>query len=401
MGAVRTLESEEASLAADVRTRRWPMSPGRLAAASIFFLVALIALPWFLSSYWLLIMTSVVIYSIVTLGLGLLIGRVGMVSLCQFVLLAIGAWVALRFAYASSPVSDVAGTTASQVAGSRIPFPVLILLAGLITGAVGTLIGLPALRLSGLHLALVTLMAAGAITILLQASQFPNGGGGFFGNSATGGATSTLSRPSIATTDTGYYRYCVVVAGVMFVIALWHVRSKAGRAWAAIRQGEATALSAGVNTTFYKLWAFALASFMAGIAGGLLAAATGGVNINQFPVQNSITLLAVVLMGGVYNLFGAVIAALFSQFLPALLDNWGLSTELLTILFGIGVLQVLLTAPGGVVEQFPKDMAKLGRRIGGLVTGKGKSGKSGRAGTSATSGKPGQGATVEREEATA
>ena len=69
-------------------------------------------------------------------------------------------------------------------------------------------------------------------------------------------------------------------------------------------------------------------------------------------------------MGGVYNLWGAVVAALFLRLLPALLDNWGVSTELLTILFGVGVLQVLLTAPGGIVEQVPKDLAKLGRKIG-------------------------------------
>ena len=93
-------------------------------------------------------------------------------------------------------------------------------------------------------------------------------------------------------------------------------------------------------------------------AGALLAAASGGVNINQFPVQNSIMLLAVVLMGGVYNLWGAVVAALFLRLLPALLDNWGVSTELLTILFGVGVLQVLLTAPGGIVEQMPKDVGQ-------------------------------------------
>ena len=70
----------------------------------------------------------------------------------------------------------------------RCPFPLLVLVAGLITGAIGMLIGLPALRLSGLYLALITLMAAGAITVLLQIAQFPNGGGGFFGNSAAGGA---------------------------------------------------------------------------------------------------------------------------------------------------------------------------------------------------------------------
>jgi branched-chain amino acid transport system permease protein len=323
--------------------------PLQMAAATAFVLFALFGLPPLLTSYWMQIMIAVVIYSILTLGLGLLIGRVGMVSLCQFVLLAVGAWVALRLHYATS-----------------IPFPFIVLIAGVVTGVIGMIIGLPALRLSGLYLALITLMAAGAITVLLRVTQFPNGGNGFFGNSSAGGATSRLPRPSLAQSDTGYYRYCIVVALVMFGFALSHVRNKPGRAWAAIRHSEATALSAGVNTVLYKLWAFALASFMAGIAGGLLAAAPGGVNINQFPVQNSVILLAVVLMGGVYNLFGAVVAALFLRYLPALLDSWGASSELLTILFGIGLLQVLLTAPGGVVDQFPKDMAKLGRKIVGL-----------------------------------
>ena len=199
------------------------------------------------------------IYSIVTLGLNVLIGRVGMVSLCQFVLAAVGAWVALRLSY-----------------GTSLPFPVLLLIAGVVTGLLGVLIGLPALRLSGLHLALITLMAAGAITIVMRTTLFPNGGGGLFGNSAAGGASSRMPRPSIAQSDTAYYRLCAVVAAVMFLVAVAHVRRKPGRAWAAIRQSQATAVAAGVNTVLYKLWAFALASFMAGVAGALLAAAAGG-----------------------------------------------------------------------------------------------------------------------------
>jgi branched-chain amino acid transport system permease protein len=322
----------------------------RLAVIAAFVLFVVFVLPLLADSYWLLVWTGVVIYSIITLGLNLLIGRVGMVSLCQFVLAAIGAWVALRLSYATS-----------------LPFPLLLLIAGLVAGAVGVLIGLPALRLSGLHLALITLMAAGAITIVLQTTQFPNGGGGLFGNDAAGGATSRMPRPSIAQSDTAYYRFCVIVAGLMFLVGIWHTRRKPGRAWAAIRQSQLTAVAAGVNTVLYKLWAFALASFMAGVAGALLAAAAGGVGIQQFPVQNSVLLLAVVLMGGVYSIWGAVVAALLQRFLPALLDDWGLSTELLTILFGVGVLQVLTTAPGGIVDQLPKDFAKLGRRIAHLV----------------------------------
>jgi branched-chain amino acid transport system permease protein len=349
---VRTFEPEEVTAARpSVRFRDVLRNPVQALVVVALFAFVLVGLPALLNSYWMLVMTGAVIYSIVTLGLGLLIGRVGMVSLCQFVLAAVGAWVALRLSYATS-----------------IPFPLLLLIAGVITGVLGTLIGLPALRLSGLYLALITLMAAGAITIVLQTTQFPNGGGGFFGNSAAGGASSTLPRPAIAEGGTAYYRYCVIVAALMFLVAIWHVRRKPGRAWAAIRQSQATAVAAGVNTVLYKLWAFALASFMAGVAGALLAAAAGGVTVQQFPVQSSVTLLAVVLMGGVYSLWGAVVAAFLLRILPALLDDWGVPTELLTILFGIGVLQVLMTAPGGLADQFPKDMAKLGRRIAGLFS---------------------------------
>jgi branched-chain amino acid transport system permease protein len=346
---VRTLETAPAEAVAQIGPRPPSASPRQIAVGAVLFLFVLLLLPEMLDSYWLLIATSVVIYSIVTLGLGLLIGRVGMVSLCQFVLLAVGAWVALRISYAAD-----------------LPFPLIVLLAGLITGVIGTLIGLPALRLSGLYLALITLMAAGAITVVLRIAQFPNGGSGFFGNTSAGGSTSRLPRPSLAQSDPAYYRYCVVVAAVVFLLAIVHVRGKAGRAWAAVRQSQATAVAAGVNTTLYKMWAFALASFMAGVAGALLAAAAGGVNINQFVVQQSVILLAVVLMGGVYSIWGAVIAALLLRLLPALLEDWGVSTEVSTILFGIGVMQVLITAPGGLVEQFPKDVAALGRKIGGL-----------------------------------
>ena len=351
MSGGRFLSAGESVSAARALVRGTFASPLRPLVILGLLAFVMLGLPEFLDSYWLQIVISVVIYSVVTLGLGLLIGRVGMVSLCQFALLGIGAWVALRLDYATS-----------------IPFPLLLLLSGVVTGVIGTLIGLPALRLSGLYLALITLMAAGGITVVLRIAQFPNGGGGFFGNDAGGGASSLLPRPDMAAGETAYYRYCVIVAGIMFLIALLHVRGKSGRAWAAIRQSQVTALSAGVNTTFYKLWAFALASFMAGVAGGLLAAATGGVSINQFPTQNSITLLAVVFMGGIYSIWGAVAAAVLLRLVPALLDDWGVSTELLTILFGVGVLQVLLTAPGGLVDQLPKDLARLWRALGRLLT---------------------------------
>ena len=88
------------------------------------------------------------------------------------------------------------------------------------------------------------------------------------------------------------------------------MRTKPGRAWAAIRQSEPAALAAGINTTLYKLWAFALASFVTGVAGGVLAGAVRYLYSIDFQTQDSITLLAVVLMGGAYSIWGAIVAGL-------------------------------------------------------------------------------------------
>jgi branched-chain amino acid transport system permease protein len=332
----------------------------RVRAAVIVGLLAfvLLALPSLLSTYWLKVLTGVAIYSVVALGLGVLMGRVGLVSLGQIAILALGAWVAARLFFATS-----------------LPFPIVLLLSGLITMVLGTIVGLPALRVSGLYLALITLMLAGAITVVLAATDFPNGGPGFLGHTESTLGGDAIRRPAIAETDPAFFRYAVVVAAVMFLLALWHVRSKAGRAWEALRQSEPAALAAGVNMTLYKLWAFALASFMTGVAGGLLAGNVGNLFNYSFPTRENIILLAVVLMGGIYSLWGAIVAGLLYRYLPALLDSWGLPADLLTILFGVGVLQVLLTAPAGLVDQFPRDMARLGRLVGrgaGRLTAVGK-----------------------------
>ena len=102
---------------------------------------------------------------------------------------------------------------------------------------------------------------------------------------------------------------------------------KPGRAWAAIRQSEPAALAAGINTTLYKLWAFALASFVTGVAGGVLAGAVRYLYSIDFQTQDSITLLAVVLMGGAYSIWGAIVAGLLLQLLPAILNDVGVSPD--------------------------------------------------------------------------
>jgi branched-chain amino acid transport system permease protein len=320
-------------------------TPRRIISFVAVVLVALFLLPAILSAFWMKIMFEMAAYSMVTLGLGLLVGRTGMYSLCQIPLVAAGAWFALRIHF----MFDGA------------PFPLILLASAVLTGLLGVVIGLPALRLSGLYLALVTLMAAGAITLVLTVVKFPNSNKGFWGfDKRSPSGQNLLPRPTIAEGDIAYFRYTVVVVAIVFLVAAWHIKGKPGRAWGAIRQSEVTATAAGVNNTLYKLWAFALSAAVTGVAGAILVAGAG-VTTNQFPVEQSILLLAVVLLGGVYNLWGALVAAFFMRVLPQILDKQlDFPPEVLTMLFGLGVMQVLLVQPKGVVE----DLRKLGLLIG-------------------------------------
>jgi len=318
----------------------------KTAITTALVLFTLFGLPELLSLYYIDTMTQVAVYSMVTLALGVLVGRVGLVSLGQVAVLAIGAWVAARLLFATTQ-----------------PYPVILLEAGLITMVAGMVTGLPALRLRGLYLALITLMLAGGITVVLATVNFPNGGHGFLGYNGSLVHIPPIRRPGIAASDPAYFRYAVIVAIVMFALVYAHIKTRPGRAWAAIRQSEPAALAAGINVTLYKLWALALASFITGVAGGVLAGAVHYLYSIGFPTQDSITLLAVTLMGGVYSMWGAVVAALLYQFLPALLNNWGVSADWLIILFGLGVLQVLTTAPAGLADQVPRDLKRLARLL--------------------------------------
>src|SRR5206468_9104843 len=112
----------------------------RALGTALLLAALLFAVPALTNAYWVLVLTATAVYSIVALGLALLVGRVGMISLGQIALLAVGGWIALRLGFAT-----------------HMAFPLLLLATGLLTGVAGTLIGLPALRLSGLYLALITL----------------------------------------------------------------------------------------------------------------------------------------------------------------------------------------------------------------------------------------------------
>ena len=289
------------------------------------FLIALLVLPIVLSSFWVQVFTSVVTTTMIALGTTFLFGKVGLVSLCQLGLMSIGLWATLRLSF-----------------GTSLPFPVIALISGLITVFFGVIIGLPALRLSGVYLALVTLFAAGAINIIISKAKFPNGGHGFTGV-AEGAKNELMRRPEIAQTNVTLFRYSVIVAAVLFLLTVAHLRSKPGRAWASIRQSEAAALAAGVNVTAYKIWAFALASFISGVAGATVGAHIRVASPLNYNSLENILVFVVVVLAGAASLWGAVIAGLLKEFIPQFFDKQiGISERWGLILFGIGVLANLV-----------------------------------------------------------
>jgi branched-chain amino acid transport system permease protein len=257
-----------------------------------------------------------------------------MVSLAQVALVAVGGWVTLRLGFALD-----------------LPFELLVLISGMVTALFGVVVGLPALRMRGVYLALVTLMGAGAVQVVATGQNFPNGGSGFWGRAEPGEATLSLPRPSLAGSDAAYFRYVLVAMALAFVLVTVHSRTRPGRAWALIRTSDAAALSAGVNVTLYKTWAFGLAGFLAGVSGALLAADLGKLQAQTFFAPESILLFALVVAAGPRLLTGAVLAGVLYRVVPARLTEWGLDPDLALVLFGLALFHALITAPDGIAGQ--------------------------------------------------
>lgn len=230
------------------------------------------------------------------------------------------------------------------------------------TRLVGRLRGLPlSLRLSGLALALVTLMAAAAFEVVFGAAGFPDGGRGFLGTAQGDVRSSSLPRPGFLESDRTLHLYTVAVAALMFLLLWSLIRGRSGRAWMSISQSVPGVIATGVDVTRYRLVALAATSFVTGVAGGLLATGDGRLAPISFPAQQSIVLFAVVLIGGGYSLFGAALAGLFYSGLPALLNQLGLDGNLILVVFGVGLAHSVMTAPTGLAGQLSTFATALGR----------------------------------------
>jgi branched-chain amino acid transport system permease protein len=207
---------------------------------------------------------------------------------------------------------------------------------------IGMIWGLPALRMRGLYLALVTLMLAGAFQSLVTVISFPVGGPGFLGQvGASGNDRINMARPFFASSDTAYFLFVAVVTVLCIFLVEIHRRSKPGRAWALIRKNEQMAAASGVRIVFYKAWAFALSGFLAGVAGALLAGLFGQLDGSAFPTTTSIVIFIGTLLGGYDVWLGAFLGGVLTRFIPALLIDLNVNTNAGFMIFGAALLFAL------------------------------------------------------------
>jgi branched-chain amino acid transport system permease protein len=293
-------------------------------------LAAAVLVPAFASSFWLRSLTSVITLALASLSVTVLYAQVGIVSLCQFALVGIGGWVSLRIGHATA-----------------MPFTLSLLTGAVVASAFGVLAGLPALRLRGIYVALVTLMIAGALQVAFTVLGFPDGGAGFLGR-VSGGGQVPMARPDFASSDEAYFRYTLIIATFGFLLVQVHRKTRPGRAWALIRRGDAVAIALGVDIIGYKIWAFALAGFLAGAAGGLLGGAVGILDAGGFPAIESVMLFALSIIAGAYHWSGPIFVGLMMRGLPNLLLDVGVDGNIATALFGIGLLHSLIASPEGI-----------------------------------------------------
>jgi branched-chain amino acid transport system permease protein len=300
--------------------------------------VALVVVPWLLSPYLVSQLTFVLIYSIVALGLMLLSGYTGQISLGHAAFLAVGAY------------------TEAVLAAKGWPFPLSMAMAALLAGAVGVIVGTPALRVKGIYLAIAT-MAFNIIVeeVLARWESVTGGGSGLqVGPLAMFGWTVRDER--------GMYYVALATAALVTLAVVNLLRSPTGRAFVAVRDSEISAASMGIPAARFKAISFALSAAITGVAGALYAHQLRIVTPDQFTVLQSIEMLMMVVIGGLGSVHGAFFGAAFVIVLPqaiAVAKDYlppaiGQATGLQPALFGLILVGFILFEPLGLYGRWVK-----------------------------------------------
>ncbi len=297
------------------------------------FIALLLVVPLFAGSYFLSIIILIAISIVGATGLNMLTGYTGEISLGQGAFLAIGAY-----------------STALYGNHLSLPFWLTLPMAGLTVAIVGLIIAIPAIRLRGLYLAIATFSLQMLVEHVVRNWSLTGKSNGITAPAASFGQFEIVGEHR-------FFYLAVIVSGLMVLFA-WNVtRSRVGRAWLAIREKDLAAAALGIPVTFYKIQAYMLSSFFAGIAGGLMAYYYGYVAPDFFTLAVSVQYLSMILVGGMGTIYGSVMGACFVVLIPEALRlaanimPKGLSVNLLElqqVIYGLLIVMVILFANKGL-----------------------------------------------------
>jgi branched-chain amino acid transport system permease protein len=293
----------------------------------VFLLV--LSLPLWLPHYPLHLACTVGIFVILSVSLNIVVGFAGQISLGHAAFFAVGA-------YTSSLLAVKFG----------IPFWFGIFVAGMVSSVFGILLGVPTLRVRDIYLSVVTICFGLMVQLaLVNLESITGGARGIYG----------IPRPSIAgfsfvTPQSFYY---IVLFFALFTIfsALRLLRSRFGRAFLSIRENELAAETVGIRTTYYKILAFAISSFYAGMAGSLYAHYVSYINPDAFTFGTSVDVLVMIVIGGLGNVWGSVIGAIVITLLPEYLR---FMQQYYRAVFGIGLVLMMVFMRSGVISVFQR-----------------------------------------------
>ncbi len=345
-GSGTATEAERARASAGAAAARSGRPSYLGVAVVLVILAAALLLPTVASGFRLFQFTQVLIYAIALLGLNLLTGFNGQISLGHGAFYGIGAY-----------------TTAIMIDRWNIGYAWTIPVAGIICLIVGFLFGRPALRLEGLYLALATFSLALAVPQILK----------YFEHWTGGSQGIVLSKPKAPfglklTEDQWVYLFTLGVTIILFLLAWNLLRGRVGRAIVAIRDNHIAAEAMGVNNALYKSVTFGVSAAYTGIAGALSAVAVAFVAPDTFNVFLSITFLTGIVIGGFATISGAIWGALFIQFVP----NWAqdISKAAPWAIFGLFLIGFMYVMPRGIAGFLQLVWIRLTRR--GVSRGEGR-----------------------------
>ena len=268
--------------------------------------------------------SRMLLMALIALSLTVLTGWSGQLSLGQFALVGIG------------------GLTTYALVENRLVLPVAIVVGAVVAGCAAVIVGAPALRMRGLFLAVSTLALAVATPWILGRSVF-------IGSESP--SSLLLERPTVLGVDLAsqrtFFWVCLTILALAVVVMARLRRSGIGRTLLAVRDNERAAAGMGLSPARTKLTAFAVAGVVAGLAGGMFVALIGQFGVNRFQATDSLTVVAIAVVGGLSSIAGTVLGALFIVGLPAFFPD---QPEIGLLTSGIGLLILLLYFPGGLVQ---------------------------------------------------